>query len=825
MIKTMIKPIFKRFIGLFISMAFVSMLSIGLLCAFASMITNVRSTFDNYVNEYQDVDLQLTFDMPTAKDTVDDYLIVDGSPIKRYDKRFAIDMYLEKENGRKITSRLFSYDEENDTVFNRRILKKAKESYHEGYYDVSVISKFANNNEFKIGSTFKIGFLGIYINCYVSEIVETPEGIYPRSNEYIWSDNRDFGYLYIDVHVLAKGLGDLAFQIEEKCDPENPKYDPNFLPQYQEMIRDIGTLIPDIREFSEENVPTFTNQLLIAGKNNVSEKKLQAFVDERFDDAVVPTYSIIKGSNLPYRMYMENAIKQLKVAAIFLPIFFYLVTMIVIGLFMNQIIKTMTSDIGVMISIGIDKKQIVLLYMMFSLAMTIVAAIFGIGVGYGVNTLLTLNMRVTYSMSFLPIALNPVVVTLAIVALVAFAEVATYLSCLSIFKITPKDALIANESKRKQLPKWLDKMIAKSPMNIKLATNSIAQNPRRFFVSSFSIFASYVLILLSCFFFVSKNEMVSQTVDRRLNYDCQVYLPNKDDEMVSKLRSYTDVVEKAEDGYYTYVPATSKSVKSKVYVECLGIELNNSMVVIPDSTGKGTTKIKEEGIVLPVSIASQLKVNPGDYINVGENTIKVTSTSYQYFHPIAYLYKGELDRITSTYVTSILVNVTDEVEFLDKLSAENVQCLTVFSKSLRKDLTGIFDSINIFLVILIVFALGMSFVILSIMSQNALLESQRQLSVFRAIGFTIGNVSNIWTFTSLLQLIMGSLIAIPAGIGASLLLFNSASSATQIYPFIFDWRVVLFGFAFVLLVVIGCHIISMFKIKRWNLADNLRCRE
>ena len=118
-----------------------------------------------------------------------------------------------------------------------------------------------------------------------------------------------------------------------------------------------------------------------------------------------------------------------------------------------------------------------------------------------------------------------------------------------------------------------------------------------------------------------------------------------------------------------------------------------------------TEILKEEGIVLPVSIASQLKVNPGDYINVGENTIKVTSTSYQYFHPIAYLYKGELDRITSTYVTSILVNVTDEVEFLDKLSAENVQCLTVFSKSLRKDLTGIFDSINIFLVILIVFAL------------------------------------------------------------------------------------------------------------------------
>lgn len=27
------------------------------------------------------------------------------------------------------------------------------------------------------------------------------------------------------------------------------------------------------------------------------------------------------------------------------------------------------------------------------------------------------------------------------------------------------------------------------------------------------------------------------------------------------------------------------------------------------------------------------------------------------------------------------------------------------------------------------------------------------------------------------------------------------------------------------LVILACHLISMFTIKRWNLADNLRCRE
>ena len=66
-----------------------------------------------------------------------------------------------------------------------------------------------------------------------------------------------------------------------------------------------------------------------------------------------------KGSILPYRLYIDNCIRQFQIATIFLPVFFYSVTMIVIGLFMNQIIKTMTPEIGIMMSIGVDKKDII----------------------------------------------------------------------------------------------------------------------------------------------------------------------------------------------------------------------------------------------------------------------------------------------------------------------------------------------------------------------------------------------------------------------------------------------------------------------------------
>lgn len=808
-------------------MAFVSLLSIGLLTSFASMISTLKTTYNSFLAHHGDVDLQVSFSTPHVQSIFEPLLTYDDTKVDKIDQRFALDMYLEKNNGRKITARLFSFDEEHDQIFARRIKSKTEKTTEEGYFNVSVASKFATNNNFKLGSTFKVGMLGIYINCFVNEIVETPEGIYPRSNDYIWSDNHDFGYIYVDINELADALGVLGNKITDKCNPESPNYDPDFLKEYQALINEIGGMFPDLREITKDLVPTLTNQLLIKAKPGVSQKKLSKYIEAFFDENIIAAKSITLGKNLPYQVYMDNALSQLKVATTFLPIFFYAITMIVIGLFMNQIIKTMTSEIGVLISIGVDKKHIMLLYMMFSLVMGLIAGGIGIGVGYGLNALLTANIRVTYSMSFIPVALNPLITVLGVFALIIFAELATFISCLTIFKITPKDALIANESKRKPLPKWLQKMIDKSPMNIKLATNSIAQNPKRFFVSTFSIFASYVLILLSCFFFVSKNEMVNQTVNKRLNYDCQIYLPGTDEELAPKLRTYTETVKKVDDCFYTYVSTTSSLVKNNIYVECLGLEnINDNMVNIPDSSGKGSIKIKETGIILPTTAAKELRVSKGDTIKVGENEIVVTDVSYQYFHPVAYLSKAELSRITNTYVTSLLVDVRgSDTAFLDTLASLNDQCLTVFTKSLKQDLLSIFNSINIFLVILIVFSLGMAFVILSIMSQNALLESKRQLSVFRAIGFTIGNVSNIWTFTSFLQLLGGSILAIPAGVGVSLLLFSLASSSTQIYPFIFDWKVVVFGFAFVFLVVLACHLISMFNIKKWNLADNLRCRE
>ena len=119
----------------------------------------------------------------------------------------------------------------------------------------------------------------------------------------------------------------------------------------------------------------------------------------------------------------------------------------------------------------------------------------------------------------------------------------------------------------------------------------------------------------------------------------------------------------------------------------------------------------------------------------------------------------------------------------------------------------------------------MAFIILAIMSQNSLMDQKRQLTVLRAIGFRIFDISNFWTLQSISQLVLSSIAAVPVGALITKLLLKISSSNTQIYPFILSWPVIGLSILFITGVIILCHLLAMNSIARWNIADNTRCRE
>lgn len=820
MLRRLLWPFFKKHLGLFISMVFISMLSIGMLACFGSTVVNLQRDYTSYLERNGEVDEQIHTQFTTRENLL---AACDIPEVDKVDVRLTMDAYLHKDNGRNIITRIFTYNEEENQIFHRVIVDK-EETPYQGGACISISRKFARTNGFKVGQTLKIGYFGFFLDFHVSEIVDTVEAIYPRANDYVWSDNRDFGYIYISEPHMNQALDDLANRVKDRV--EN---DPEYADLYHEIIEVLGINVPDVIHIPLDFAFSFGNQLLVKNAPGYDDNFVMNKIKANLADRGVEVKTATLGVNLPYRIYMNNALRQLRVAAIFLPVFFYAVSMIIIGLFMNQIIKTMTPDIGVMMSIGVGKWDIISIFLVFTAIMVAASAVFGSFMGWGLNAYMTGILSRTYALPGITTSLDPLVTILAIVGMGIFAELAAFLSCLAIFRITPKDAVISNESKRKKLPKWLDRFIDKAPMNIKLATNSIAQNPRRFLVSSFSIFASTVLILLSCNFYVAKNVMIGQSTKTRLDYDCQIYLTQKEDQAFIDDLKIQDFVKKDEAGeplledcYYTYIPVDGKNV----YLECLALDEGQpDLINIPNADGKGALPITSEGLILTTSAAQQLGKKKGDTVPLNGVDVQIVAISAQYFHPITYLSKTQMDAIGVSYVTTIILDVADETAFLEYLSENKNQCLTVFTKNLARDLNDIFDSVSIMIAIMVAFSVGLAGVILSIMSQNALLEQKRQLSVMRALGFRMANISNNWSLQSLLQVLLSALISVPAGSLFSMLLFSMCSSASQIYPFVFSWPVVFMGLGFVFLVVVFCHFLAMFKIRRWCIADNVRSRE
>lgn len=822
MIKKMIWPLIKKFKGLFISMAFVSMISIALLIGFTNTLLNLSKTYDDFVEKYDAPSVVVTTNFHENEE--DEATVKDVEGVNIVDHRLTINTYMKKNDGRVITSRIFTY-KDNSTLGKFAVVSSAEVESDEPV--LSIDKRFADNNKIKAGDTVSLGYFGFFYDFKIKEVVESPETIYVRASDYIRSDNTDFGTLFIKDIEVANLLFEVSSSIVKKMDE-----DESFQKMVEDFLKKYSLSIPDLKQFvslaiANAFVDTYSNQILVKNNKGVNNKSVAQELKTQLEAKGFTVSESKPIEETTSDVYMRSAMKQIRIAALFLPIFFYTVALFIIVLFINQIIKMMTSDIGIMMSIGIQGKEITSLFSIFIFLMTVVASVFGIAGGYGMLAYLSSVMKATYSLPYVISTLSPWLVLIGTLSLIVIGQIAITISSLNIYRITPKDAMLSNETKRKQLPKWLTKAIDKLSMSVKLSVNSIAQNARRFFVSTFSIFSSFVIIILVLAFKDSKDALIAQSVEKRLNFDCQVYLTEKlTQEKIDEIKS-NEYVTGFLDGHFTYLEFQNGN-KTQI-IQALGIDVNrdNDMIYIPSNSAKSTINIQDSGIILPRSIASALHVKKGESITIKDYSepVTITDISYQYSNQVSFMSKTQLDMITSNSVSTLFLNTNNEVELLNYLSTIGTNNISVFSSSLADDMKGRLSSVDIFIFLLIAFALGMAFIILTIMTQNSLLDQKRPISVMRSVGFTIMDVSNLWMLQSVSQLILSTIFAVPSGYLAAYILFKLASSTAQLYPLIFNPFTALFSFLFIVTVIGISHLFSMNSIARWNLADNTRSRE
>ena len=816
MIRLLLRSYIKRFLSIFLALIFIAGLSAGIFNAFLSAKGHLSNDPNRFFNEYGYIDEQISITLDEREEYMDLY---DVEGVESIDMRLSFDVHLKKNDGRTINSRLVTYSNNDNEILKHYVVSELPRKENE--FNVAVSNKYAQNNGFKVGDNITLTLSSLSYSFYINSIVDTVEGIYPTFNQYVWTDDYDFGYIYFlesDLNAFIKEYAPIVAAFME--------LDSSLKEQFDELIASTNLSPIDLKNIDDNFASKIANEIIIKNAPGYSEDVMKERLDVFFKNKGIAPLNIIKGEDTASRRYMRSVDRQLGIPFMFLPIFFYVVVALLVGLFIGQIIQQTTRNIGIMLSNGVSRKEIISVLLAFSSLIVFIAIIISIGIGYGISSLVAYSMIKTYCVPLIGNSLNIPVILISASSLLLLVILATLIASIAIFKITPKDASINNESNRKSLPLKVEKRIQKLPFTLQNATNSMLQNKRRFFISAFSICASLTLILICGFFQISKTELIHQGCDRRMNYDCQIYLNNNDDEELINYIKNEQCVSKYMDCYYSYLEVKTKDGQSQ-YLECLAFNPteNDGMINIPDINGNNYLPLLEEGIIIPKGYAKAMNINQGDYIYINNVEVKVSALSYQYFHPITYLSKTQFNALGVSYVSSLLINTTDEVELSQKISSKTYQSLLVFTSSLRKDLHRIFDTLDVFLIIMIVFSLSIALVILFIMNKNALIEQIYQLSLYRAIGFKLSTISKIFIFQHLTQFIIATIVAIPISILSSNILFALASSSRQTYPFIFSFPIVLLALLFVIIVIAICHIFAIYKIKKIDIATNLRSSE
>lgn len=816
MIRLLLRSYIKRFISIFIALIFISALSAGIFNAFLSAKEHLVNDVNRFFNEYGYVDEQISLKLDEREEYMDLY---EMEGVASIDMRLTIGVHLQKMDGKVINSKIITYSDSDNELMKRYIVSEIPRREKE--YNIAISNKFAQSNNFKVGDRVKLTLSSASHVFYINAIFDTVEGIYPNFNPYIWTDDYDFGYVYFLESDLNAFIKEYAPKIATLM-----LFDINLRNVFQTLTSFTNLAPIDINNIGDDFASNFVNEILIKNASGYSEDYMKEKLDEYFENKGIEPISILKGDDTPSRKYMNSVDHQLGVSFIFLPVFFYAIIAILIALFIGQIIRQTTRNIGIMLSNGVSRKEIILLLLSFSLLIAFIAILISIPVGYGISHLIAYSMVKTYSVPLIGSSLSVPVILISACSLLLIAVISTLIASISIFKITPKDAAINNESNRKSLPLKVEKRMRKMPFIIQNSTNSILQNKRRFFISTFSICASLTMVLICGFFQISKTELINQGCNRRMNYDCQIYLNSNDDEELINDIKNEECVTKYLDCYYSYLEVKTKSGQSQ-FLECLAFNPveNEGMVNIPDIKGNNYLSLSNEGIIIPKIYAKEMNVNKGDYIYINDVEVKVADISYQYFHPMTYLSKVQFEALNVDYVSSLLLNTNNEIELSQLLNRKTYQSLLVFTSSLNKNLHRIYDTLDIFLIIMITFSISITLVILFVMNKNTIIEQIYQLSLYRALGFKLSTISRIFIYQHVLQLIIGTIFAIPLSILSSNILFTLASSARVTYPFIFSIPIVLLALAFIIAVIAICHIFAIYKIKKIDIANNLRSSE
>ena len=562
-----------------------------------------------------------------------------------------------------------------------------------------------------------------------------------------------------------KQLADAKKEIsenEKKLNDETAKA----LSEFADLKEELEKAYSELEE--GEGYEMFCNQFLIYFKDGADSKseleKLKAILEN--EEISVKSSFIYEDSAVKNRIDVN--LEPIETMSIFMPMVFFIIILIVVFMFMSLIIKQSRREIGILRALGFSKASIKMLYCEVNFIVSVFSIVLGSVIGYCLMRYVGDYYKDFFPLPEFTFKVNIGMYLLSAVLTIVVGQISTLISTGTISKILPSEAMSRPAPETAEIPKFLQKLTAKSSPMTKFSVATMLN-----FMKSMSD------------------------------------LPFVKD--VQKMPYY--------QADFTFNGKTKSAVVN-------GLDKNTKLVGVYDRNNQKLA-VPEQGIILEKHLAEELGADVGDTIDIDGVPVKIEEISDQSISRFQYMSYQASEKLGDVTLGSVICNISenDEQKLLGFLTEDDNYLYTVFTRLSYQGNEKIFKTYDLAAWIIIGFAIVIGLVIVINTAQTNLLEKKRELCVLRTLGFQHSEVSRKWFVQSFLQFVCSCIIGLPSGIYIAKTALQKLSTEGREYVFANSFNEYTFTILLVLAYMVISHFIAMHSMKKWDMVESVKDKE
>ena len=589
--------------------------------------------------------------------------------------------------------------------------------------------------------------------------------------------------------------------------------------EYMVCVQDSTQLMPDYKMFGYAYITPAAYKKIcesaglpspLYAQINVRVNNFDDFTKQKFSDAVNAALGktmlvISKEESSSYALAKGEAEEGKTMGAV-LPVLFLAIAVLTMITTMHRIAAKEKTQIGTLKALGYKNKRILAHYSSYALAIGIVGAALGIGVGYGFAYLImnpSGSMGTYMDLPYWKLHMPFFCVAVMIAVLFALTLIG-FLSVKSMLRGTAADALRPYAPKKmKNLAIEKTKAWKKFSFGTRWNLRDVMRHKSRTLMSLIGIIGCTVLMAGALGMNDTMNAFLTDYYDKAMNYSSRIYVSSASEETVA------EIAEKyaADASASVSVEIGDKGVSLDIY------DIKHDKVRFLDKKG-ALVPLRNDGAYLCRRIADEYKLKAGDTFTISpygtdkEYTLKVNGVIYSSSESVAITNAyaeacGVTGYKTDSLYTSAVKNVLLDDELTENFEIQDKQSIVESFETF----TGL---LNLSVTVLIAAAIVLGVVVLYNLGVMSYTERYREMATLKVVGFKDKKIAGLLIGQNMWVTVIGVILGLPLAAGTLGYLVKELASEYEMRV-VMGWKTFLIS---TLLTFCVSLVVSLFVAKK-----------